>query len=220
MVASTSSTSRNARSGKLSTGTRRTSTGKAAAGPRPARNHVRRRYHLHRGQRRAVCVHAGLQAARLVAEFLSQGLPRDLNLGTTAVSDFHGFDTILGFDLDRREFNWAMHLAAQDFRFRASTFDPRGEDGPLMLNKLHVNNVHCTKGGMYISGLRTGGMLLFNGREVQMSAELPAGSHNARPFRDGVLFNDADSGRFALRRARRGRRGSRHARPPLRSAQL
>ena len=71
-----------------------------------------------------------------------------------------------------------------------------------MLNKLHINNVHCTKGGMYLSGLRTGGMLLFNGREVQMSAELPAGSHNARPFRDGVLFNDTEAD--ALRYAGRG----------------
>ena len=71
-----------------------------------------------------------------------------------------------------------------------------------MLNKLHINNVHCTKGGMYLSGLRTGGMLLFNGREVQMSAELPAGSHNARPFRDGVLFNDTEAN--ALRYAGRG----------------
>ena len=65
-----------------------------------------------------------------------------------------GFDSILGFDLDRREINWAMHVATHEFRFKAATFDPRGEDGPLMLNKLHVNNVHCTKGGMYLSGLR------------------------------------------------------------------
>ena len=71
-----------------------------------------------------------------------------------------------------------------------------------MLNKLHLNNVHCTKGGMYLSGLRTGGMLLFNGREVQMAAQLPAGSHNARPFRDGVVFNDTESN--ALRYAGRG----------------
>jgi hypothetical protein len=113
-----------------------------------------------------------------------------------------GFDTILGFNLDRRGFNWAMHVAAQDYRFKAVTFDPSAGNGPLMLNKLHLNNVHCTKGGMYLSGLRTGGMLLFNGREVNMSAELPAGSHNARPFRDGVLFNDAETD--ALRYAGRG----------------
>jgi hypothetical protein len=35
-----------------------------------------------------------------------------------------------------------------------------------------------------------------------MAAELPAGSHNARPFRDGVLFNDTEVD--ALRYAGRG----------------
>ncbi len=113
-----------------------------------------------------------------------------------------GFDSILGFDLDAREFCWGMHVVTSKFRFQGRAFDPRKDDGPLMLNKLHLNNVHCTKGGMYLSGLRTGGMLLFNGREIQMAVELPPGTHNARPFRDGVLFNDTEAN--ALRYAGRG----------------
>ena len=104
-----------------------------------------------------------------------------------------GFDAILGFDLDRKEFDWAMHVVTRQFRFQGRYFDPRKDDGPLMLNKLHLNAVHCTQGGMYLAGLKTGGMLLFNGREVQMAVELPPGSHNARPFRDGVLFNDTEA---------------------------
>ena len=104
-----------------------------------------------------------------------------------------GFDSILGFDLDAREFCWALHVKTHDFRFLGATYDPKGQDGPLMLNKLHLNNVHCAAGGMYITGLRTGGMLLFNGSKLQMSAELPTGTHNARPFRDGVLFNDTEA---------------------------
>ncbi|HEU4924300.1 MAG TPA: hypothetical protein VFT23_14635 [Burkholderiales bacterium] len=113
-----------------------------------------------------------------------------------------GFDTILGFDLDAKAFSWGMHVVRQQYRYVARGFDPRKDDGPLMLNKLHLNNVHCTRGGMYLSGMRTGGMLLFNGREVQMAVELPHGTHNARPFRDGVLFND--TGANLLRYAGRG----------------
>jgi len=113
-----------------------------------------------------------------------------------------GFDAILGFDLDRREFNWAMHLGTRQFRFQGHAFDPRKDDGPLMLNKLHLNNVHPTRGGMYLTGLRTDGMLLFNGREVRMAVELPPGTHNARPYRDGVLFNDTEAD--CLRYAGRG----------------
>jgi hypothetical protein len=113
-----------------------------------------------------------------------------------------GCDSILGFDLDAQEFRWAMHVATDQFRFKGTVYDPRTQDGPLMLNKLHINSIHCTRSGMYITGMRTGGMLLFNGKHVQMAAELPAGSHNARPFRDGVLFNDTEVD--ALRYAGRG----------------
>jgi hypothetical protein len=113
-----------------------------------------------------------------------------------------GCDAILGFDLDRRLFSWAMQVVTDEFRFAGRAFDPRGDDGPLMLDKLHLSNVHCTRGGMYITGLRTGGMLLFNGRKIRMAVELPPGSHDARPFRDGVLFNDTEAN--VLRYAGRG----------------
>jgi len=113
-----------------------------------------------------------------------------------------GFDAILGFDLDAKVFSWGMQVVKHQFRFLARGFNPCKDDGPLMLNKLHLNNVHCTRGGMYLSGMRTGGMLLFNGREVQMAVQLPAGTHNARPFRDGVLFNDTEASQ--LRYAGRG----------------
>jgi hypothetical protein len=46
---------------------------------------------------------------------------------------------------------------------------------------------------MFISGLRTGGLLRYTGNQIRMVCPLPAGTHNARPFRDGVLFNDTES---------------------------
>ena len=104
-----------------------------------------------------------------------------------------GFDAVLGFDLDKRVFHWALHVDVERFRFKGRVFDPRREEGPLPLNKLHINNVHCEAGGMYIAGLHTGGLLHFNGAAVRMAAELPPGTHNARPFRDGVLFNDSEA---------------------------
>jgi hypothetical protein len=104
-----------------------------------------------------------------------------------------GCDSILGFDLDRKEFTWALHVETSQFRFRGRTYDPRKDDGPLMLNKLHLNNVHPAQGGMYLAGTKTGGMLIYNGREVRMAVELPPGTHNAQPFRDGVLFNDTEA---------------------------
>ena len=49
-----------------------------------------------------------------------------------------------------------------------------------------------------------------------MSAELPPGTHNARPFRDGVLFNDSDANvlRYAGRETDDEDRALRGARVP------
>ena len=104
-----------------------------------------------------------------------------------------GFDSILGFDLDKRCFNWGMYIRTEGIKFNPSIFDPQKEGGPMMLNKLHLNNVFCSDNGMYVSGLRSGGMLHFNGKSVNMAVELPPGTHNAQPFRDGVLFNDSEA---------------------------
>jgi hypothetical protein len=110
-----------------------------------------------------------------------------------------GFDSILAFDIERQKFHWALYVEPEEYRFLGRTFDPMSEDGPLMLNKMHINNVVANNNGMYIAGLKTGGMLHFNGKKVSMSAALPSGTHNAQPYRDGVLFNDTEANavRFA-----------------------
>ena len=104
-----------------------------------------------------------------------------------------GYDSILGFDLDQQKFTWAMHVQSQRNRFKPAAFDPMSGDGPLMLNKLHLNNVYCSEHGMYITGLRSNGMLHFNGSDVNMAVQLPAGSRDARPYRNGVIFNDSEN---------------------------
>ena len=112
-----------------------------------------------------------------------------------------GFDSILGFDLDHRRFTWGLHVASGAGAFAGQPFDPEARQGPPAGNTLHLNSVFCAGGGMHISGLRTAGILLFNGRQIARWASLPDGAHNARPFRGGVLFNDtqADMIRYAAR---------------------
>jgi hypothetical protein len=104
-----------------------------------------------------------------------------------------GFDSILGFDLDRKSFSWGLKVSTEGDAFSGQPFDPEFDRGPQPSNLLHLNNVHCETGGMHISGMRTSGMLLFNGRELRRWVTLPIGVHNARPFRDGVLFNDTEA---------------------------
>ncbi|MBT3427055.1 MAG: hypothetical protein HOL98_03835 [Gammaproteobacteria bacterium] len=113
-----------------------------------------------------------------------------------------GYDSILAFDLDKPGFNWGMNIQSAGIKFNPVSFDPLSDNGPMMLNRLHINNVACNENGLYLSGLRTGGMLHFNGKVINMAVELPPGSHNAMPFRDGVLFNDTEQN--VLRYAGRG----------------
>jgi hypothetical protein len=112
-----------------------------------------------------------------------------------------GYDSVLAFELDEKKFFWALHIDLDRFTFKGSIYNPMSDDGPLLLDKLHLNNVHVNEGGIYISGSKSGGMLHFNGEAVYMSVILPEGTHNAQPYRDGVLFNDseADAVRYASR---------------------
>lgn len=105
-----------------------------------------------------------------------------------------GYDAILGFNLETERFDWALRIVTDGRVFGARRFDPNGDEGPLLINKLGLGNVHCEPGGMYVSGTRTGALLRFSGERVGVSTTLPLGAHDARPYRDGILFNDTGAG--------------------------
>lgn len=104
-----------------------------------------------------------------------------------------GFDSILGFDLDENRFSMGLHLANRNERLTAMLFDPNDKRGPAAGNEYHLNSVYCDKRGMFISGLRTEALLVFGGRQVERVTAVPRGAHNARPFRDGIVFNDSEA---------------------------
>lgn len=101
-----------------------------------------------------------------------------------------GFDSILGFDLDEKRFSFGLSLSGGAGDMTSTPFSPLGDKGPGPRNTLHINNVFSTRHGLFFSGLKTGGLYRFNGRQSVQVVTLPPGTHNARPYRDGVLFND------------------------------
>jgi len=105
------------------------------------------------------------------------------------------FDAIIAFDVDKEQFHWGLAIETNGFDYRGVPFNPMSDKGPIAMNKLHLNNVFTNENGLYTSGLKSGGMLHFNGRQVSMSATLPAGTHNARPYKNGILFNDTAANR-------------------------
>ena len=105
-----------------------------------------------------------------------------------------GFDSLLAFNLDTREFEWGFHLQRQYNKWTGHTFDPRERNGPRPVNDFHINMVHVDQDGIFISGLHTKALLHLNSKgEVSEVCNLPAGTHNSRPWKDGVLFNDTKS---------------------------
>ena len=105
-----------------------------------------------------------------------------------------GYDSILVFDLDRDEFTRGIHLRKTQKGWKSQLFDPQTEDGPEMANNLHLNNVRCSKKGLFTSGLRTDALIhLDSDLNANEYCSLPQGTHNARPFRKGVIFNDTQA---------------------------
>jgi len=102
-----------------------------------------------------------------------------------------GFDSLLAFNLDSREFDWAFRLQKPYDRWSGFAYDPRAEAGPRPSNEFHINMVYMDDTGIYLSGLRTNALLHINDRmEVSEVCTLPGGTHNARPWNGGVIFND------------------------------
>ena len=58
-----------------------------------------------------------------------------------------GFDSILGFDLDRKSFSWGLQVAAHGDGIRRQAVRSRSlTTVPAPSNTLHLNNVHCERG--------------------------------------------------------------------------
>ncbi len=105
-----------------------------------------------------------------------------------------GFDSIMAFNIESQQFEWGFHLQRQNDKWGGHTFDPRSESGPRPVNDFHINMVHVSRAGITMSGLKPDALLHLN-NEMQVSeiCSLPAGTHNAQLWRDGVVFNDTAS---------------------------
>jgi hypothetical protein len=105
-----------------------------------------------------------------------------------------GFDSLLAFDVRRERFTWGLHFAREGDGWRGQPFDPNSASGPPFGNSLHINMVHVNDSGLYTSGLRTNALLHVDGKlRISETCSLPAGVHNARPFENGVIFNDTNA---------------------------
>ncbi len=126
-----------------------------------------------------------------------------------------GFDSVLECDLRAGTFRRGYCLRFGDlWRIRRrldlrprptfTVFDPNAERGPAPGDTAHVNNVHVEDGTMYVCGTGLGTVWAITGGQLMRYARVPYGSHNARPFRGGILLNHTATDRVAFL-DRRGR---------------
>ena len=106
-----------------------------------------------------------------------------------------GYDAVLGFNLASREFDMAFRLSLTGGAINAHGFDPRQPGAMTPSRVLHLNNVHVRDDGIYVSGLHLPALVSISRAGVRPVARLPRGTHNAQPFRGGVLYNDTASDR-------------------------
>jgi hypothetical protein len=126
-----------------------------------------------------------------------------------------GFDSILGFDLKAGRFSIGYHITRK-YATRLSgrlqlfpiysvrTFDPEGANGSRASRGLHVNHVWVHKGSLLLSGTMLRHVLEVGNGHIDRFARVPRGTHNAQPFRGGILVNHTHADQIAYM-SRRGR---------------
>lgn len=110
-----------------------------------------------------------------------------------------GFDSILRFDLTKKAFDYAVSVRrTNEGQISVDSYDPNGDGGPEFKNTLHINQVCVIEDGLFLSGRKLPFLMRLAGGDVSKVCPLPAGSHNAQPYRGGVLVNDTESDRVVF----------------------
>ncbi len=123
--------------------------------------------------------------------------------GSTLYLTSTGYDSILEFDTMRGRFTRGYCLRAKPGTLAAalrrvtpaagatfSEFDPMSGRGPEPADTLHLNTVFVSDGAIYVAGTRLRHIVEIRQGRAGQYARIPAATHNARPYRGGVLLND------------------------------
>jgi peptide/nickel transport system ATP-binding protein/oligopeptide transport system ATP-binding protein len=76
-------------------------------------------------------------------------------------------------------------------------YDPETGEGPTPGDTSHINNVYSDGASIYCSGVNMGTLWRIADGRLNRFAKIPYGTHNARPFREGVLMNHTATDRIA-----------------------
>ena len=131
--------------------------------------------------------------------------------GDTLFATSTGFDSILVYDLLTSTFTQGyclrfpkvvrgrrsrkLHLRPRP-TFRM--FDPQSDVGPKPGDTCHINSISHDGKSFYVCGAQIGNVWAISGTKMRRYARVPFGSHNAQPFRGGVILNHTATDRIAM----------------------
>lgn len=72
-------------------------------------------------------------------------------------------------------------------------FSPEEPGGPHRGDTIHINSVSREGSVTFVSGVRLPILFAFDGKRVMPHARIPVWTHNARPWRDGIIYNSTAS---------------------------
>jgi hypothetical protein len=112
-----------------------------------------------------------------------------------------GFDALLALDLKHQRFTRAYHLGYRPWQQalkkllpvglpQLRPFDPNATGGPLPGDTLHLNSVVARDGVVYCAGIGLAALVRIADTDIVQYTRIPFGTHNAQPYRAGVLMND------------------------------
>ncbi len=115
-------------------------------------------------------------------------------------------DAILEFDLTTQAFTVGHLLIGKpvqkqvkrkivtEIEYRTEQFDPHADNGPPIRDLFHINNVFAENGKVFLGGVRLNDVLeLSPDGTTRSMGKVPDWTHNARPFRTGLLYNSTEA---------------------------
>lgn len=75
-------------------------------------------------------------------------------------------------------------------KYKFYEYDPLGDDGPIQKDRTHINNVWLKDGCIYFSGTMLSRLYRIKDGHCDVYATVPKGTHNAMPYKGGVLYCD------------------------------
>ena len=106
-------------------------------------------------------------------------------------------NSILTFDLEKKEFDLGFWIRSDSTDI--CNFNPHRKLGPIHNDVDHINSVHACEDSFYLSGLGNDKIWKVGDRWMRVYCRIEKETHNARPYKNGVIYVNTGERQVAYR---------------------